>query len=50
MQENLLKEEVRNLERAHKRDGVDMTYLKNIILKLIETGMVHSFIDRILED
>lgn len=27
------------MERAKKREGVDMTYLKNIILKLLETGI-----------
>jgi hypothetical protein len=26
------------MERAYKRDGVDMTYLKNVILKLLQTG------------
>lgn len=35
----MLKSELRNLERAKKREGVDMTYLKNVILKLLETGM-----------
>lgn len=34
----MLKEELRNMERKHKREGVDMTYLKNVILKLLETG------------
>lgn len=34
----MLKEEVRNMERMQKRGGVDMTYLKNVILKLLETG------------
>lgn len=34
----MLKEEVRNMERMQKREGVDMTYLKNVILKLLETG------------
>ncbi|CAM6103039.1 unnamed protein product [Calypogeia fissa] len=43
-QEALLKEELRNLERAHKRDGVDMTYLKNVILKLLETGEVEALL------
>jgi hypothetical protein len=35
----MLKAELRNIERAQKRDGVDMTYLKNVILKLLETGI-----------
>lgn len=26
------------MERSHKREGIDMTYLKNVILKLLETG------------
>ncbi|KAI5319848.1 PREDICTED: GRIP [Prunus dulcis] len=33
----MLKAELRNLERTQKREGVDMTYLKNVILKLLET-------------
>ncbi|XVF16009.1 hypothetical protein REPUB_Repub09cG0205100 [Reevesia pubescens] len=37
-QEAMLKEELRNMERSKKREGVDMTYLKNVILKLLETG------------
>ncbi|XP_057448949.1 protein GRIP [Lotus japonicus] len=39
-QEAVLKAELRDMERAKKREGVDMTYLKNIILKLLETGEV----------
>ncbi|CAK8540085.1 unnamed protein product [Lathyrus sativus] len=39
-QEAMLKSELRSMERAKKREGVDMTYLKNIILKLLETGEV----------
>ncbi|XP_019420180.1 PREDICTED: protein GRIP-like isoform X2 [Lupinus angustifolius] len=39
-QEAILKTELRNMERANKREGVDMTYLKNVILKLLETGEV----------
>lgn len=35
----MLKAELRNMDRAKKREGVDMTYLKNVILKLLETGM-----------
>jgi len=38
MQEVMLKSELRNMDRVQKRDGVDMTYLKNVILKLLETG------------
>uniref|UniRef100_A0A2P2KYP5 Uncharacterized protein n=1 Tax=Rhizophora mucronata TaxID=61149 RepID=A0A2P2KYP5_RHIMU len=34
----MLKTELRNLERAQKREGVDMTYLKNVVLKLLQTG------------
>lgn len=34
----MLKAELRNVERTQKREGVDMTYLKNVILKLLETG------------
>ncbi|KAG8660081.1 protein GRIP isoform X1 [Manihot esculenta] len=39
-QEAMLKAELRNLERSQKREGVDLTYLKNVILKLLETGEV----------
>lgn len=39
-QEAMLKAELRNMERTKKREGVDMTYLKNVILKLLETGEV----------
>lgn len=35
----MLKAELRNMERMKKREGVDMTYLKNVILKLLETGI-----------
>lgn len=38
VQEALLKAELRNMERMQKREGVDMTYLKNVVLKLLETG------------
>ena len=34
----MLKEELRSMDRARKREGVDMTYLKNVVLKLLETG------------
>ncbi|CAI7747900.1 unnamed protein product [Closterium sp. NIES-54] len=34
-QESVLKEELRNMERAQKRETVDMTYLKNVILQLL---------------
>lgn len=34
----MLKAELRNMERTQKREGVDMTYLKNVVLKLLETG------------
>ena len=35
----MLKTELRNMERLQNREGVDMTYLKNVILKLLETGI-----------
>ena len=35
----MLKTELRNMERVQKREGVDMTNLKNVILKLLETGI-----------
>ncbi|GFP89926.1 protein grip [Phtheirospermum japonicum] len=38
-QEAMLKEELRNMERSQKREGVDLTYLKNVTLKLLETGL-----------
>lgn len=38
MQEAKLKEELRIMDRSQKREGVDLTYLKNVILKLLETG------------
>lgn len=43
-QEAMLKEELRNMERSKKREGVDMTYLKNVILKLLETGEVEALL------
>lgn len=43
-QESVLKEELRNSERSKKREGVDMTYLKNVILKLLETGEVEALL------
>uniref|UniRef100_A0A1D1ZHY7 Protein GRIP n=1 Tax=Anthurium amnicola TaxID=1678845 RepID=A0A1D1ZHY7_9ARAE len=43
-QETMLKEEFRNMERKQKREGVDMTYLKNVILKLLETGEVEALL------
>ncbi|XLR44930.1 hypothetical protein S83_029590, partial [Arachis hypogaea] len=36
-QKAILKAELRDMERSKKREGVDMTYLKNIILELLET-------------
>ena len=41
LQEAMLKEELRNMERMQKREGVDLTYLKNVILKLLETGILY---------
>ncbi|KAL9677818.1 hypothetical protein QQ045_015654 [Rhodiola kirilowii] len=43
-QEAVLKAELRNMERMQKREGVDMTYLKNVILKLLETGEVEALL------
>ncbi|XP_077231170.1 Golgi-localized GRIP domain-containing protein isoform X2 [Tasmannia lanceolata] len=43
-QEAMLKAELRDMERMQKRDGVDMTYLKNVILKLLETGEVEALL------
>eukprot|EP00262_Sarcandra_glabra_P008192 TRINITY_DN21500_c0_g1_i1.p1 TRINITY_DN21500_c0_g1~~TRINITY_DN21500_c0_g1_i1.p1 ORF type:complete len:803 (-),score=248.88 TRINITY_DN21500_c0_g1_i1:259-2667(-) len=43
-QEAMLKAELRNMERMQKREGVDMTYLKNVILKLLETGEVEALL------
>ncbi|KAJ0967946.1 hypothetical protein J5N97_024863 [Dioscorea zingiberensis] len=43
-QESMLKAELRNMERSQKREGVDMTYLKNVILKLLETGEVEALL------
>ncbi|XP_020882796.1 protein GRIP isoform X1 [Arabidopsis lyrata subsp. lyrata] len=43
-QEAMLKTELREMERQQKREGVDMTYLKNVILKLLETGEVEALL------
>jgi len=43
-QEAMLKTEFRNMERSQKREGIDMTYLKNVILKLLETGEVGALL------
>ncbi|KAM7257815.1 hypothetical protein ACFE04_013556 [Oxalis oulophora] len=40
----MLKEELRNMDRSKKREGVDMTYLKNVILKLLETGEAEALL------
>ncbi|CDP01809.1 unnamed protein product [Coffea canephora] len=40
----MLKEELRNMDRKQKREGVDLTYLKNVILKLLETGEVEALL------
>ncbi|KAF3958246.1 hypothetical protein CMV_016829 [Castanea mollissima] len=42
--EAMLKSELHNMERVQKREGVDMTYLKNVILKLLETGEVDALL------
>lgn len=46
MQEAMLKEELRNMERKLKREGVDMTYLKNVVVKLLETGARNDHISK----
>ena len=33
----MLKQEILQLKRDEKREGVDMLYLKNVVLKYIET-------------
>ncbi|CAN6461881.1 unnamed protein product [Victoria cruziana] len=43
-QEAMLKAELRDMERKQKREGIDMTYLKNVILKLLETGEVEALL------
>eukprot|EP00898_Chlorokybus_atmophyticus_P007809 jgi/Chlat1/8029/Chrsp7S07765 len=43
-QETALKEAIRELERSKRREGVDMTYLKNIVLKLILSGEVETLL------
>ncbi|KAF8759226.1 hypothetical protein HU200_010256 [Digitaria exilis] len=43
-QEAMLKTELRNMDRSQKREGIDMTYLKNVILKLLETGEVGALL------
>lgn len=43
-QEAMLKEELRNMERMQKREGVDMTYLKNVIVKLLQTGEAEALL------
>ena len=40
----ILKEEYQNSERSQKRSSVDMTYVKNVILKLLETGEVEALL------
>eukprot|EP00270_Netrium_digitus_P011157 TRINITY_DN3526_c0_g2_i1.p1 TRINITY_DN3526_c0_g2~~TRINITY_DN3526_c0_g2_i1.p1 ORF type:complete len:190 (-),score=67.23 TRINITY_DN3526_c0_g2_i1:201-749(-) len=43
-QEMVLKEELREIERANKRANVDVTYLKNVVLKLLHTGEVPALL------
>ncbi|XP_074285599.1 protein GRIP [Silene latifolia] len=43
-QESMLKEELRSMDRAQKREGLDLTYLKNVLLKLLETGEVEALL------
>lgn len=40
----ILKEEYQNSERSQKRSNVDMTYVKNVILKLLETVEVEALL------
>lgn len=47
MQVSKLKEELRDMDRTQKREGVDLTYLKNVTLKLLETGSFKSLGDTI---
>ena len=42
-QENLLKEQLREAERSQRREAVDLTYLKNVVLKLIQSGSGESW-------
>ncbi|KAF9953526.1 hypothetical protein BGZ65_004620, partial [Modicella reniformis] len=37
-QEKVLKEEIRNLDRAERRQNLNVDYLKNIVLKYLETS------------
>ena len=37
-QEAVLKEELRSADRSCAREGADMTYLKNVVVKLLQTG------------
>jgi hypothetical protein len=37
MQEKVLKEEIRNSERSKKREGLDIDYLKQVVVKYLET-------------
>ena len=37
MQEKVLKNEIREMERAQNREGANLLYLKNIIVKYMET-------------
>ncbi|XP_022971426.1 protein GRIP isoform X2 [Cucurbita maxima] len=43
-QQAMLKAEFRDMERSQRREGVDMIYLKNVILKLLETGEVEALL------
>jgi hypothetical protein len=44
MQETVLKEQIRELERGKLREGANLEYLKNIILKLLETNEQESLL------
>jgi hypothetical protein len=43
-QEKVLKEEIRELERAKKREGANLDYLKNIVLKYMLTDEQQSLV------
>jgi len=43
-QEAVLKEQIREFERAQRREGANLEYLKNIIVRLLETNERESLI------
>jgi hypothetical protein len=38
MNPQVLKEEIRNLDRSEKRQGLNVDYLKNVVLKYLEAS------------